>query len=101
MTDDMRRRGEFPSEFKYEASEGLFTRTSTEIRRVTGQFSKGATRSGQKERFRAIEEIAIDLAMLYMEACPEGSELQIALEKIQGSVLYACSSIMMNETWQV
>jgi len=60
------------------------------------RFAHHAPKTGQKESYELIREMAKTLAILLVEHCPESRELSLAFTKIEEAVMWANASIARN-----
>ena len=64
---------------------------------IEKRFTYHAPKSGQTERYNAIREKALELALLLDEQCPDSREKSTALTSLEQSVMWANASIARNE----
>jgi len=64
---------------------------------IEHNFKYHAPRQGQPEKYEYLRNQAKDLALAFLNQCPESRERSLAITKLEEAVMWANASIARNE----
>ena len=71
--------------------------TDAEKVRLESIFTHHAPKGAQAERYGALRDFGLSLAMFIAKVCPDSREKAVALTKLQEVIMWANAAIAINE----